>query len=86
MKLRAPVPEGIKSPCLTYFLTKETFNFIMNIAAPVVIMFIGAVMTYALVNAGDVTALKKETVELRTEVNTLQNQINVKLDTLLARR
>jgi len=75
----------IKNSCLAWFVGKELFNTILNIAAPVLSVFIGAVITYGIVYGQETAALKVEAVQLRSEITDLQNQINKKLDTLLKR-
>lgn len=75
----------IKNSCLAAFVGKELFLTILNIAAPVLIMFIGAAVTFGIVYAKESAVLKEQSCMIRADLDYLKSQINNKLDTLIKR-
>lgn len=83
--MKEQAQRDIKNSCLAVFVGKELFLTVLNIAAPVLIMFIGAAITFGIVYAKETAVLKEQSSIMRTDLNNLQSQINSKLDTLIKR-
>ena len=75
--------DEVRPVCLKYFLTNSAFYGALKVAIPVAIVFIGSVIGYALANNSTVSVLKTTSEYHSQQIETLNKEINYKLDLLI---
>jgi hypothetical protein len=80
--------EELKQWCMEQFeklLTKDFFFGFLKIAIPVIVLFVGSCVAYALVNNSNMSAAQTTIAEHAKQIEKLNIDINRKLDLLLQR-